>query len=92
MIELGVLLFSGLCFVLWKGASRGKVFVQSVLFLEALDCGDTVDEANKSAATFGDIPELDGRSIERADLIRRTQFGGKQLPVIAMARKRGFIK
>jgi hypothetical protein len=79
-------------FFVWRSIKRGRTFVKSVIFLEALDCGESVEEANMAAATFGRIPESDNRSILRADHIRKTQFSGKQLPVIALARSRGFVE
>jgi len=86
-----VFLAAAVVVLIWRSTKRGKTFVRSVIFLEALDCGDSVDEANATAATFGNVPDVDNAAILRADYIRKTQFSGKQLPVIAQARSRGFI-
>ncbi len=77
---------------LWDSRRRAHRFVRSVIFLDALDCGETIEVANSIANTFGDDPDMDRRSIERADRIRVSQFDGKQLPIIAVAVERGFKK
>lgn len=83
-------LAAAVVWLLWDGQKRGRRFVRSIVFLDALDCGESVDEANRLAMHFGTNPDNDRRSIERADFIRRAVFGGKQLPAIAMAKAKGF--
>lgn len=83
---------SGIFFVRGNIA-RGRRFVRAYIFLNALEMGCSVEEANAVAAfaftKYADAFE-DHRSTLWAKQYSRVLHGGKQLPVIAEARVKGF--
>lgn len=82
---------------------RGKRFVRSVVFLMEHELGiknglsekDAIDKANHMALLiiFGkdSDPDKDRHAIEVAKLYADDFHEGKQLPVIAEARSKGFL-
>ena len=72
---------------------RGKTFVRAVDYLMMLDAGSSVEEANKLAAFLfskSSNPDADNTAIHRAKALSDAHFGGKQLPLIKLARSKGF--
>lgn len=72
---------------------RGKNFVRAYLFLEILDMGETPEEANRIVLTlFSSVsdPDSDSNVIRRAAAYAKEHHDGKQLPVIAEAKSKGF--
>jgi hypothetical protein len=89
-----VLLVGAVAFFYWRSVRRGKVFVRSVDFLMMLDGGSSVEEANKLShvlLTKRSDPNIDNRAIRRASAVADAQFGGKQLPLIVLAKSKGFV-
>lgn len=89
LILLGV---AGYALFKWRMAKRGMRFVRAFAFLDHMDCGASVDEANGFVLrmfTAQSNPDVDQSIILRAAGF--VQSGGKQLPVIGLARSRGFI-
>lgn len=72
------------------GPARGRTFIRAVTFLDALEAGQTVESANAGIASPGltEHPEM----IEFAKNVLQIQYGGKQLPAIAEAKRRGMIE
>lgn len=81
-------------FMVWRHINkRGKSFVRAVAFLDALDRGSSVEDANQIAShlfTSGSNPDTDRSAINNATAIAEAKFGGKQLPVIHAARRMGY--
>lgn len=79
--------------LVWSSVRRGRRFVRAADFLMILDGGSSVEEANNlSAALFtkSSNPETDRRATNRAKAVSNSQFGGKQLPLIFLAKSKGF--
>lgn len=82
---------------------RGKRFVRAYAYMELLEfyteSGDSEDKvvnmANRSAIngtlTKLSDPDSDNRLIHRAKAYARYAYGGKQLPVIEEAIRKGFL-
>lgn len=81
-------------FALWYGNKRrGQRFVRAVHFLDMLDNGANLDEANGKVArlfTKHSTPDADVAAIRYAMDKADRMTGGKQLPWINEARERGF--
>jgi hypothetical protein len=73
---------------------RGKRFVRAFAFLDHLDMGDDVATANACANsmvfTRDSNPDADRMLILRAKAFADQYSRGKQIPVISLARSRGF--
>lgn len=72
---------------------RGRIFVRSVDYLQLLDSGATVKDANRvSAVLFSSTsdPDYIKHAIHRARTLSDMYFEGKQVPIIRLARSRGF--
>ena len=78
-----------------ENKERGKVFVKAYYFIQQVDdFGEDVEDANRTASTLFESwsdPDVDHRIILRAIRFSKEYYGGKQLPVIAEARTKGFI-
>ncbi|MEX1035651.1 MAG: hypothetical protein WDZ54_06815 [Sneathiella sp.] len=88
-----IALIIGGYFFFKKNTERGKRFVRAYTFLMQIDDGGNVDEANSIAAfVFSEHsnPDSDSRTIGLARSYAAAVHGGKQLPVIAEARNKGF--
>lgn len=80
----------GLAYLFLKvGPARGRTFIRAVAFLDALKAGQSVERANATIASPGltEHPEM----IQFAKSVLHAR-GGKQLPSIAEARRRGMIE
>lgn len=88
VLAIAVVLF----FFVRSNIKRGKMFARAYVFLSELDDGNSVEKANSSAVFF--ISKFDptdsGPVIRAAKRYAAEKFGGEQLPVIALARQRGF--
>jgi hypothetical protein len=76
-----------------SGLTRGRNFVRAFIFLDSLEAGASVDEANnfaRMAFTNRKFRDLDERAIKRANLARVGRYGGRQLPIIKEAKERGY--
>ncbi len=88
-IIIGVALF----FFIRGNIRRGRIFAQAYCFLEFIDTGETLEEANRVAAlacTSSSNIDLDRQLQIRAKNFIDHNFNGKQLPLIALARQKGF--
>lgn len=92
----GILFFVLLAWLFFKSnTKRGINFVRSFYFLAMLEEGKTVEEANYMArqiATKTSDPNLDHKVFSMAELASKEYFGGKQLPIIAEAKRKGFVQ
>lgn len=70
------------------GPARGRLFVRSALFLDALRAGRSVAQANDAVASKVLIESTEAIAFSKAFLQAR---GGKQLPIIAEARSSGMV-
>jgi len=73
--------------------NRARRFVRAADFLTMLDGGCSVAEANGLCMTLftsASDPDTDQRAIYRAEQAAAVLFAGKQLPLIALARSKGF--
>ena len=78
----------------WRSVRRGKTFVRAVDYLVMLDGGASVGEANQLSQTLltkHSNPDADNRAIHRANAVAAAQTGGKQRPLIAKAKSKGFV-
>ncbi|MEP1327090.1 hypothetical protein [Pseudophaeobacter sp.] len=72
---------------------RGRVFARSADYLRLLESGASVEEANRLAASLfksTSDPDYDRKAVLRAKMISDMHFGGKQMPIIRLARSKGF--
>lgn len=88
------LLGAGLFWFFKRNTESGRRFVRAYLFLELLESGSSVQEANSVAkrmyfSKYSD-GDADTRAIHRARAYAAHAHAGKQLPVIAMAVAKGF--
>lgn len=73
---------------------RASLFVRAYLYLISLEEGLSSEDANRVAMTFRSKPsdaDQDNRVLHAAKLYARVKFGGKQIPVIDLARRKGFL-
>lgn len=80
-------------FLFWRSYKRSKRFVRASDFIRMLDAGATPEEANELANMLlskNSNPNLDNRAINIAMAYSEAQFNGKQLPVIELAKQKGF--
>lgn len=83
---IGVLFFR-------SNTKRGQTFVRATEYLMHLNCGCSADEANLFAAhlfTKHSNPDYDQKALTRAANLSRSEFNGKQLPIIQLAQEKGF--
>lgn len=75
-----------------KNAARGVRFVRAHEFLIALDTGESIESANEIAQfTMSKYDTTDqNAAIISAKSYANQHYGGKQLPVIAEALRKGF--
>ena len=73
-------------------ARRGMTFARAAIYLQMLDDGETVENANQEVnSMFSKHDTSDwGPMVAIAKSYSQAHFGGKQLPVIATARAKGF--
>ena len=80
----------------WESVRRGRRFVRAFAFLTHLDDGDDVTTANRCATsmvfTRHSDPDADRSMALRAQEFARAHTNGKQLPIIALARSKGFCE
>lgn len=85
-----VLIGAAAYFVLRQATKRGTNTVRAYMFLRAMSEGASVQEANQ-------IARIDLTSSSHHTFVReaqeyvRTAYGGKQLPMIADAMRRGLV-
>lgn len=74
-------------------AQRGTRFARAVIYLQLLGDGESEDSANRTAMfTFSKHDTSDwGPMVAMAKQYSQMHYGGKQLPVIAAARSKGFM-
>lgn len=87
-----VVLVGGILF--WWSVRRGRLFVRSVGYLNLLQSGFSEMEANDfvfKLFTKRSKPSIDDEATKRAKSFANREYGGKQLPIINLARNKGFI-
>ena len=93
VITIGLIVIVGGFFLLKRRVHAGKRFVKAFYFLKMLSMGETVESANQVAVTlfanYSD-PDVDHRIAVNAKNYSQSQYGGKQLPIIAEAQTKGF--
>ena len=67
---------------------RGRLFVRAYMFLIGLEDGMDVDAANCFARSIGYLKATE--YVPQAKFFANSLFNGRQLPVIALARAKGF--
>ena len=80
-------------FFFWRNQKRSKRFVRAVDYLRMLDAGSAIEEANSMSSLLlskQSDPDTDNRAINTAIAFCDAQFGGKQLPIIKLAKQKGF--
>lgn len=82
----------GLYLFMRFNAERGKKFARAALYLRMIEDGESAEDANQVASfSFSKHDTSDwGPAVTMAKQYAQTHYGGKQLPVIAAARAKGF--
>jgi hypothetical protein len=76
------------CYFFRNNAKRALECVRAQVFLSGLHSGNTVSDANY-AAGFGFIGQLPPEVIRSAAALAKAEYGGRTLPIIAEAYRRG---
>jgi hypothetical protein len=93
-MELVILIVLGAAAFWWMNVRRGRRFVRAFAFLDHLDLGDDVATANRCVSSmvftrYSD-PDADRTLMVRALGFAAQHTDGRQLPIIALARAKGF--
>lgn len=96
---MGYVIFVCFLIVVWlffkKNREAGANFVRSYYYLLCLKNEKSIEDANYLARTIlrsDSDPDFDLKLTQEAVTFSKNHFDGKQLPIIAEAQKRGFVK